>query len=155
MTPRLLTGSAVFAVFVGTAVYLLDRSWSSVLFLAPFDAWQPDRVGLFGALGYSLPSLMHAYTFALLLILALMPSRAARWLGPLAWLVVAAGLELLQADAAKAFIVEHFSTTAGTPVAGTFYRYAFYGNFDVADLVATAIGVFAAWLTSFVLEKEP
>ena len=86
----LLVVSAAFAVVAGSAVYLLDRSWGSVPFLAPFEAWQTDRLGLFGALGYSLPSFLHAYAFALLLILALMPSRAARWLGPLAWLVVAA-----------------------------------------------------------------
>ncbi|MEE4163541.1 MAG: hypothetical protein V2I25_13630 [Woeseiaceae bacterium] len=145
---------AVAALAAGTAVYVLDRDWASVLFLAPLGAWQPGRIGLFGGLAYTLPAFLHAYAFALLLILALMPSRAGRWLGALAWLLLASGLEVLQSGVVKTFVAEHFNALAGTPFAGAFYGYITFGRFDAADLVATVLGVFTAWLTSFALEKQ-
>jgi hypothetical protein len=149
-----LFASAVAALVAGTAVYVLARDWAPVLFLAPLADWQPGRLGLFGGLAYTLPAFLHAYAFALLLILALLPSRSARWLGALAWLLLASGLEVLQSGVVKAFVAEHFHAIAGTPVAGAFLGYITFGRFDAADLVATALGVFTAWLTSFALEKQ-
>jgi len=151
---EVLFASAIAALVAGTAVYVLDRDWASVLFLAPFADWQAGRVGLFGGLAYTLPAFLHAYAFSLLLILALMPSRAARWLGSVAWLFLASGLEALQSAVVKAFVAEHFVAVAGMPFAGAFYGYITFGRFDVADLVATALGVFTAWFTSFALEKQ-
>lgn len=153
-TGEVLFASAVAALAAGTAVYVLDRDWASVLFLAPLGAWQPGRVGLFGGLAYTLPAFLHAYAFALLLILALIPSPAARWLGSLAWLLLASGLEALQSGVVKAFVAAHYGAIAGMPFAGAFYGYTTFGRFDVADLGATALGVFTAWLTSFVLEAQ-
>jgi len=151
---EVLFASAIAALVAGTAVYVLDRDWASVLFLAPFADWQAGRLGLFGGLAYTLPAFLHAYAFSLLLILALMPSRAARWVGALAWLLLAFGLEAFQSSAVKAFVAEHFHALAGTPVAGAFFGYITFGRFDAADLVATALGVFTAWFTSFALEKQ-
>ena len=145
----------MLAILAGTAVYLLDRDWSSVLFLAPLARWQPGTLDAFGVAGYSLPSFLHAYAFTLLLILALLPSKAARWLGSLTWLALAAGLELLQADAVKAWVTSHFTELADAPIAGEFFRFILFGRLDAADLAATALGVALAALTSFVLEKQP
>lgn len=137
--------SAVAALAAGTAVYLLDRDWSSVLFLAPFAGWQDGTAGLFGRIGLSLPSLAHAYAFAVLIILALRPWRHARQAGALAWLAVACGLEFTQASGAPA---------DGLPLAGWLSQFVINGRFDVADIVATAAGVLAAYLATSVLETQ-
>ena len=146
---------AFLALATGVAVYVLDRDWASVLFLAPLADWQPGRVGLFGSFADSLPSFLHAYAFSLLLILAMLPSRAARWLGSLTWLVVATGLELLQAEPVKAVVARYAGALADAPLVGAIHSYIMFGRFDAADLVAAALGVFVALLTSFALEKQP
>jgi len=142
--------SAAAALAIGTGVYLLDRNWSSVLFLAPVADWQTGSAGFFGRLGHSLPSLTHAYAFAVLIIVALRPRRRARELGALSWLIVACGLEGLQ------------TATTGTPfvpgngflLAGWFSQFMMNGRFDVADIAATAAGVLAAYLATSVLETQ-
>jgi hypothetical protein len=60
--------TAAFALLLGTSVYLLDRDWASVLFLAAIADRQPGALSVFGEFGYTLPSFLHAYAFALLII---------------------------------------------------------------------------------------
>jgi len=141
--------SAALALVLGTAVYLLDRSWSSVLFLAPLAGWQQGSMGLFGRIADSLPSLTHAYAFALLVIVALWPWRRARLAGALSWLVVACGLECLQAPAFRALLAP-----ADRASGGPFLDFMMNGRFDAVDIAATAAGVLAAYAVSSVLEKQ-
>jgi len=146
--------SAVLAFVIGTGVYFLDRSWSSVLFLAPLADWQPGSIGLFGQFGNSLPSLAHAYAFALLVIVALGPWRWARPAGALSWLLVACGLECLQSPAFRATFAPVYSVSANLADGGPFFDFMMNGRFDAVDLAATVAGVLAAYAVSSVLETQ-
>lgn len=145
--------SACFALIVGSAVYLLHRDWATTLFLAPLSDWQPAVSMSFGPLGDSLPSLTHAYAFALLLILMLGRSRRARLFGALSWLIVAWGLECLQADVTQSLVQDWLGVIADMPVINSFQIYIVNGHFDAADLLASALGALLAYLASSVPEK--
>jgi hypothetical protein len=150
-----LPASGFFALLAGTAVYLLDRDWTTALFLAPFSAWQPDLNLSLGFTGNSLPSLCHAYAFALLIILALWPARHARLAGAVSWLLIAAALECLQAEAMHEWVADGIGVLAGFPFADHFLAYTVNGHFDTADLVATVFGVLVAYIATSVLERQP
>lgn len=145
--------SAVLAFAIGTGVYLFDRSWSSVLFLAPLAGWQSGSIGLFGGIGESLPSLTHAYAFALLVIVVLGPWRWARLVGALTWLLFACGLECLQSPAFRAIFAPVHSASASLADGGPFIDFMINGRFDAVDIAATVAGVLAAYTVSSVLEK--
>lgn len=149
-----LIASAIVVFLIGTAVYVLGRDWTTTLFLAPLSAWQPDLRVSFGFLGANLPSLCHAYTFTLLIILALWPARHARLAGAFTWVFVAAGLECLQAEALSDLVAIGSSRFAGNPLADGFLAYTMNGRFDVADLAATALGVLAAFVATSILEGK-
>jgi hypothetical protein len=150
-----LPGSALLALLVGTSVYLLDRDWAAVLFLAPFAAFQDDPSNLFGSLGNVLPAFCHAYAFSLLLILALGRTRRARLLGPLAWFAVAASLEILQAESISGLLVSPLVPHPDSPVLGSVFSYAVNGYFDAGDLLAAGLGCVVALLAASVREKKP
>ena len=149
-----LPGSALLALLVGTSVYLLDRDWAAVLFLAPFAAFQDDPSNLFGSLGNVLPAFCHAYAFSLLLILALGRTRHARLAGPLAWFAVAAGLEALQAGSVSGLLVSLHAPQQDSPVLGSIFSYSVNGFFDPGDLLAAGLGCVVASLAASALEKE-
>ncbi|MBT8132620.1 MAG: hypothetical protein KJO35_10155 [Gammaproteobacteria bacterium] len=138
----------------GTTVYLLDRNWATALFLVPFSAWQPELHVSFGFVGGSLPSLCHAYVFSLLIILALWPAKYARRAGALSWLLIAAALECLQADAIYDPVAVGAGWFAGNPIADGVLAYMMNGRFDTADLAATALGVAAAFVATSFLEVK-
>lgn len=150
----LLPASGFLALIAGAAVYLLDRDWNTALFLAPVSAWQPDPVVSLGLAGLSLPSFCHAYAFALLIILALRPARHARLTGTLSWLIVASALECLQADVIARRVADGIGSYAGNPLADGFLAYTMNGRFDVADLMAAAAGVSAAFVATSILERR-
>lgn len=145
--------SALLALLVGSAVYLLNRDWATTLFLAPLSDWQPAVSISFGPLGDSLPSFTHAYAFAMLLILVLGRSRRARLRGAVSWLIVATGFECLQADATQSLFEAGFGDIAGMPIFNSFHAYIVNGHFDAADLLASGLGALLAYLASSVPEK--
>jgi hypothetical protein len=153
LTSSALPATAFLALFIGTSVYLLERDWASTLFLAPFSDWQPAVRISFGRLGDSLPSFLHAYAFALLLILVLGPARHARLLGALSWLAVATGLECLQADITHSLFANGTGAVAALPFVNSFQTYIVNGHFDAADLLASGLGVLLAYVASSVPEK--
>jgi len=145
---KLLAASAFCALLAGTSIYLLDRDWASVLFLAPFAEWQPGETGIYGILGYTLPSFFHAYAFALLLILVMMPARHAPLFGALAWLAIASCMEFLQAAPVRALFLESAAIPAEVPVLGSIQGYVVHGHFDGGDLLATGAGCLVAFLAA-------
>jgi hypothetical protein len=150
----ILGSSALIALVLGTAVYLFDRDWSTVRFLAPLSARQPGVGGWFGSLGNTLPSFLHAYAFALLMILALRPYRHAATVGALGWFTVAETLELLQIDSFRQFcdgVAGSLSNLVWINGAGTCLV---SGIFDTGDLWATALGCSAAWAASRFTESR-
>jgi len=101
----LLAGSAMASLLLGVGVYLIGRDWGSVLFLQPFAALQPSWNIAAMPAGAWLPSLLHAYGFALLIILMLRPHPRAPVYGASGWLLIAALLEWLQSTPAEALIL--------------------------------------------------
>lgn len=147
-----LPGSTILALLLGIAVYVLDRDWATTLFLAPVASYQPDSAGLFGSLGQILPSFFHAYAFSLLLILALGRARYARQIGAVAWFVVAAGLEAVQADYFHQLFISPDAQSGAWTVVSSIQIYAVNGQFDPADVAASLFGCIAAFVIASVLE---
>ena len=148
-----LAGSAILALCFGIAIYLLDRDWASTLFLTPFTAYQPEAVGFFGLPGLVLPSLLHAYAFSLLVILALGGGRSARQVGVLSWFLVAAGLEILQAGQFQNLLSGPTLNSSASTVITSIQSYAVNGHFDFGDLVASGVGCMLAYSIASVLEE--
>jgi hypothetical protein len=149
-----LPGSALLALFVGTSVYLFDRDWATVRFLAPLAALQGEQANFFGALGQVLPAVCHAYAFTLFLILVLGRSRRARVLGAFGWFVLAAGLEVLQAERVSAALSGLAALLPESQGLSSSINYAVNGCFDPGDLLAAALGCAAAFLVASVPEAE-
>lgn len=146
-----MIGTAAIALLAGTSVYLLDRDWTSALFLSPVAALQPERLHVFGALGGALPSLLHAYALAVLLMAVLQPwPRTRPWIC-IGWFSVAGSLECMQATGVGRFLLERQEALSGVPVLNNLALYAAHGQFDVADIWATAIGCLTAYVTSAIL----
>ena len=143
-----MIASAVAALLVGSAVYIVDRDWSTVLFLAPFTGHAPLAAGLFGSLGGSLPALLHAFAIPVFMLAALSAWPRSRPWVCLAWFGIAAGLEILQSDAAAAWL----SAAVGLPGKSSFFEYieayARQGRFDAVDLIATGVGCSIAFTVS-------
>lgn len=149
-----LPASALVAVLVGTSVYVLDRDWSTVLFLAPLGRMPGGQEEVFGSLGYVLPAFCHAYAFALLLILVLGRTRYARLFGALAWFAVAAGLEVLQLPQVSTLLPSLASLQTDSPLLGSIIDYAVNGRFDPNDLAAAGLGCVTAWLVVSIPEEK-
>ena len=150
-----LPASALVGILLGTSVYLLDRDWATVLFLAPVAASQGDQANLFGPLGQVLPSFCHAYAFALLLILALGRTRRARLLGALTWFAIAAGLEALQMERLSVLLLRSTAPYPDSPVIGSAFNFVVNGRFDPGDLLATGLGCLVACLVVSATEELP
>ena len=148
-------GSALLALLIGTSVYLVDRDWATVQFLASFAALRGEQANFFGALGQVLPAVCHAYAFTLFLILALGQTRCARFLGASGWFLLAAGLEVLQAEwvsAALSGLAALLPESQG--LSSSIINYAVNGRFDPGDVLAAALGCAAAFLVASVLEAR-
>lgn len=139
-------------MLLGVSVYLLDRDWATVLFLAPFGSLQPELEMGFGRLGFQLPSFFHAYGFALLIILMLRGLRHAWLFGAAGWFAVAASLEALQAEAVGNFLIATQHLVGNAPFAHALEAYAVNGSFDTRDILAAAIGCLAAGVVAHMME---
>ena len=139
-----LTVTAVSALLVGAAVYLLDRDWASTMLLGPFARYQWLKSAIFGYLGEFLPSYLHAYAITVLLIVALWPwPRIKPWVC-LLWFILASLLEWLQSDGAYPLILSVDRLKGDIPLLEYLARYAVRGQFDNADLFATGFGCLTA-----------
>ena len=97
--------SAVAALLLGSAVYLLDRDWADTMLLTPFIAYQWATSAAFGDFGGFLPSLLHAYAIPVLIIVALRPWTWTRPWVCLLWFTIALILEWLQSDVGGTWFV--------------------------------------------------
>ena len=136
--------TAVAALLLGGAVYIIDRDWTYSLLLEPFASYQWPRSNVFGGVGDFLPSLLHAYAISVLLIVALWPwPRKWPWVC-LLWFSIASLLEWLQCDAAGTFFVDSDKSNGVMLPLKYLERYATYGKFDYIDLLATGVGCLTA-----------
>jgi hypothetical protein len=123
------------------------------MFLGPFAAWQPARHAIFGGLGETLPSLLHAYAFTVLLTVTLWPWPKARCSAALGWFAIAAGLEILQSPGVALAVFGPPESTV-SPLVHGLALYAWRGEFDPADLLATALGCASAWVATSALRRR-
>lgn len=136
---------ALAALLLGTLVYLLDRDWATVQFLAPLSPWQSGVAGWFGSAGGVLPSFLHAFGISVLLVAACSPWRGLRpWICA-GWFLFAAGLECLQAESMARLMFAGSGSSADGLVILALRDYAVLGRFDTNDLVALALGCIAAY----------
>jgi hypothetical protein len=140
--------TAVLALLLGTAVYILDRDWSSSLFLAPYNNYQQRKYTVFGVLGGNLPSLMHAYAICVFLLAALWPWPRMRPWVCLMWFLIAAFLECIQHRAVCMWLFDHERLVDKIPLVETLKGYAMQGQFDIVDLIASGIGCLAALIVT-------
>jgi hypothetical protein len=144
---RVATGlviSAVSALLLGSAVYLLDRDWADTMLLEPFLAYQVPKSAVFGALGGFLPALLHAYAIPVLIIVAMRPWPWTRPWICLLWFTIASTLEWLQTDTGKALFFASDRRSDDIPLLGYLNSYAVHGQFDYVDLLATGVGCLTA-----------
>ena len=136
--------SAVAALLLGSAVYLLDRDWSDTMLLAPFIAYQWPTSAAFADFGGFLPSFLHAYAIPVLIIVALRPWPWTRPWVCILWFTIASILEWLQSEAADSLLFSANTLLGDMPLLGYLERYAVQGQFDNFDLLATGVGSLTA-----------
>ena len=136
----------VLALLVGFLVYALDRQSGSAALLPAFFGHAPGAPSVFGLLGGSLPSFVHALAFTLLTAVILGTTQRARFIAGVSWLSIGLLFELGQ----HAVIKEHLGHVLPS-VLGDYFR---LGTFDYHDLLATAAGVFVAFALHFILFKR-
>ena len=136
--------SAVAALLLGSAVYLLDRDWAGTMLLTPFIAYQWTTFAAFGDFGGLLPSLLHAYAIPVLIIAALRPWPWTRPWVCLLWFTIALILEWLQSDVGSAWFAANARLLHDIPFITYLDRYLFHGRFNCHNLIATGIGCLAA-----------
>jgi hypothetical protein len=136
--------TAVAALLLGAAVYVLDRDWASSMFLEPLADYQWQRSAVFGAFGRFLPALTHAYAFSVLIIVALWPWPRTRLCVCLLWFTIASTLECLQSGVGDAWLFALDRQSCDKSLMAYLERYASQGTFDNVDLLATGVGCLTA-----------
>jgi len=137
---------ALFVLFVGTLVYVLDRSSASVPFFSVVslaDTLPP----VFGRMGESLPTFAHVFAFSLLTAAWLGGGERAGLLACLGWFGVDTALEAGQhpqiAEGLVQFIPDSFE---GFPILNQADGYFVSGTFDAWDLISIAVGAATAYV---------
>ena len=146
--------SAVAALLLGSAVYLLDRDWADTMLLTPFITYQWTTFAAFGDFGGFLPSLLHAYAIPVLIIAALRPWPWTRPWVCLLWFTIALILEWLQSDVVGTWFVAWEKLDGAWPLMAYLKRYSLQGTFDYLDLLATGIGSLTALTVTIVNEPH-
>ena len=139
-----LTITAVAALLLGAAVYVLDRDWASSMFLEPLADYQWQRSAVFGVFGRFLPALTHAYAFSVLIIVALWPWPRTRLWACLLWFTIASSLEWLQSGDGNAWLFALDRQPDDRSLMAYLERYTFHGTFDIGDLLASGVGCLLA-----------
>jgi hypothetical protein len=136
----------VFLLFLGTGVYLLDRSWQQ-LAIAEVVPLALDPWPMFGALGGSLPSFAHVCAFALLTAALLGGGRRLNQVICLSWLAVNVAFELGQhPKLAESMANVVPGWWAHVPMLNQTPTYFLSGTFDPLDILFAALGALTACL---------
>ena len=135
---------ACVVLAIGALVYLLDRPPEFTPFFAPFSVsglFPP----VFGAVGQSLPTFAHVFSFSIFTALLLKDARRGVVAACCGWLVADAAFEAGQHPAIAAML------SAWLPSGGAFAElvqpirnYFMSGTFDPWDLLSIALGAGAA-----------
>lgn len=134
------------ALVLGTMVYLVDR---------PIEqSFIPNAISLvaltptvFGVLGHSLPTFVHVLAFILLTTAVLAGGKNTALAVCLGWFALEAVFELGQHPAIAQWLVKGIPPGfAHFPILNQTDRYFLNGTFDPMDLLAIALGTFAAYV---------
>lgn len=136
------------ALVVGSLVYMLDRPPDSAAFFSAISLSQ--RVpGVFGSVGDSLPTFVHAFSFSILTALCLGPGKRAFFSACATWFAIDCAFEIGQhpqiAGHLVPFIPHWFERL---PLLEHADSYFVGGTFDPWDLVSIAAGATAAYFVS-------
>lgn len=147
--PTLIRASlALAALFLGVAVYLLERQPERVYFLAQWVISGDETTPFFGVFGNHLPTSLHVFAFILLTAVIVAPSRRVAAAICVVWLVIDSLFEIGQipviAQGVASRVPDWFH---GVPFFENTSEYFLSGTFDVLDLGSIAAGAVAAFLT--------
>jgi hypothetical protein len=143
-TVRVLLG--LFLLALGTAVYLLDRSWQH-LAIAEVIPLTHAPSPVFGVLGGSLPSFAHVCAFALLTAALLDGGRRLNQVICLGWLSVDVAFELGQHPTFATSVANAFpGWFRHVPILNQTPTYFLSGTFDPLDILFATLGALAAYL---------
>jgi hypothetical protein len=146
--PGEILAIAIGALGIGVLVYVLDRQPEFTYFLPDWLSPESQINGLFGSIGYYLPTFIHVYAFILLTVVVAVPSITKLIPVCLAWFTLDSLFEVAQLNTIAQWIGSHTPTWFnGIPFLENTADYFLMGTFDVIDLLSIAIGTLAAYLT--------
>ena len=135
------------ALAVGILVYLFDRG-ADVYFLPEALSASNSLPSLFGFLGHSLPSLLHADALILLTVAFLPRGQRYAFAACVGWFSVECLFEIGQHPSLRNLVASRFPDWFdGLPLLEASTAYFSNGSFDPMDIVAATVGATAAWLT--------
>ncbi|MGI9342945.1 MAG: hypothetical protein ACR2QV_08835 [Gammaproteobacteria bacterium] len=138
---------ATAVLIVGVLVYLFDRSAADLAFIPSWWVFADGSPGLFGNLGYSLPSFAHTFSFAMVLCVLSSGWRWPAWAVCGSWCAVEASLELAQHQIVSRFVIDYLPAgLVDWPVLQNIPAYFQFGRFDPMDMAGIILGGVAAWL---------
>ena len=143
------------ALSVGVLIYAFDRQPEFIYFLPGWLSLNSQPGGLFGSIGYYLPTFLHVYAFILLTAVVAIPSITKLIPVCLAWFTLDTLFEVAQIDAIAKWIALHTpGWFTGIPFLENTSNYFLFGTFDVVDLLSIAAGTIAAYITVSVLTRR-
>jgi hypothetical protein len=147
---QILAGA--FSFTLGLFVYLLDRPAEGIYFLyrtsTAFSLHDALPGLFFGALGGSLPTFIHVFSFSLLTAGFLACKKRGSQIVILSWLLVECAFEVGQE-----FVRISPDVFQGVPILENIGNFFVNGTFDPLDLVAATAGAAAAYLFLLITMK--
>lgn len=148
--------TGVFALFVGTLVYLVDRpaDYTYFVYSGPTSiSLYKILPNLFGLIGNNVPTFVHVFSFILITAGVLSCQKRGCFIICLSWLLLDCAFELGQKfkTVPSQIIPGWFS---GIPFLENTQIYFLRGTFDVLDLVAVALGTVAAYFFLLTTNKD-
>jgi hypothetical protein len=143
---QIFIGLAV--LFVGGAVYLIDRPPDSTYFIYRFVrilSLHKSVPNIFGTLGNSLPDFIHVFSFILITAGIVSCGKKGYLIITFAWLIIDCAFELGQRynSLIIKMIPDWFS---GVPILEAVKGYFISGAFDLNDIVAIILGASLAYV---------
>ncbi len=146
---------AFSGLVVGVIVYVFDRQSEFVYFLPDWFSVNKFRGGIFGSIGYFLPTFIHVYVF--ILLTATVSASPNKNLIPIciSWFIFDSLFEIGQIHVIAQSIANHVPAWfSDIPILNNTSSYFLMGTFDVLDLISIALGTICAYLTiTFVLGR--
>ena len=143
------------ALGVGVLIYVFDRQPEFIYFLPGWLSLNSEPGGLFGSIGYYLPTFLHVYAFILLTAVVAVPSITKLFPVCLAWFTLDTLFEVAQLDTIAQWLAIHTPAWfAGIPFLENSTSYFLLGTFDAIDLLSIAAGTVAAYITVSILTRR-